>query len=62
MLERYSQYLTERGVFIVRIYDITGKYKAIVDMIDRNYDVVETCLYQNSQVLVLAFRPRLWRT
>jgi 2-polyprenyl-6-hydroxyphenyl methylase/3-demethylubiquinone-9 3-methyltransferase len=57
MLERYSQYLTPNGVFIVRLFDVRGKHKAIVDAIEHHFDVLEGRLYFE-QVYVIVFRAR----
>jgi predicted TPR repeat methyltransferase len=58
MLTRYSRYLNEGGVFIVRMYDISGKYRSIVDIIEDNFDVVEKRLFDDTQAFVIVFRQR----
>jgi SAM-dependent methyltransferase len=57
MLSRYSEFVTNQGVFIVRLFDVRGKHQAIIDIIEKTFDVVERHLY-NAQVGVLVFRPR----
>jgi SAM-dependent methyltransferase len=56
MLDRYAKCLSEGGVFIVRICDVSGKYRAIVDIIERHFQIVEKRLFEDSRTLVIAFR------
>lgn len=66
MLDRYSNHLTDDGVFIVRMYlqdPKTGKPKnrpaAMVDIIASEFDVIENSRYpQQSGSAVIVFRPR----
>jgi SAM-dependent methyltransferase len=66
ILEKYSKYLKKSGVFIVRVYagdHRPGKIKTRVtrkmDLIRREFDVVESCQYDTSGMpAVLVFRPR----
>ena len=55
-LMRYSQWLREGGVFIVRIWDGRGKLKEFADIIKRNFDIVEEYKHQESGAVVLVFR------
>jgi hypothetical protein len=55
-LMRYSKWLREGGVFIVRIWDGRGKLKEFADIIKRNFDIVEECQHQESGAVVLVFR------
>jgi trans-aconitate methyltransferase len=57
MLARYSKYLTRGGVFMARLFDVTGKHGAIVDAIESGFDVVEKHIYE-SKVCVIVFRQR----
>src|SRR5205807_1699639 len=41
MLKRYSAYLRPGGAFIVRIFGTRGKYRDIVNTIERHFTVVE---------------------
>jgi 2-polyprenyl-3-methyl-5-hydroxy-6-metoxy-1,4-benzoquinol methylase len=62
MLERYSQYLQDGGVFIVRMntsHSLLGRTKAMVDVIEAEFDVAEKRQYGESGPTVLVFRPRL---
>jgi len=54
-LERYSHYLKEGGVFIVRLYDGTA-YAEVVDQIERNHKVCEKYYPTPSGTIVLVFR------
>jgi len=57
MLQRYSKCLTSDGVFIARIFDVSGKLHTFIDTIESQFDVVEKHLNDTSQVCILAFRP-----
>jgi SAM-dependent methyltransferase len=66
MLDRYSKYLRDDGVFIVRMIISDrrkigkSKYrlKAMVGVIETEFDVVEKCQYGESGPTVIVFRPR----
>jgi SAM-dependent methyltransferase len=57
MLARYSTYLTKDGVFIARMFDVSGKRQHILDTIESHFDVVEKHLHEQTQVCVIVFRP-----
>lgn len=56
-LERYAGYLTSSGVLIVRMYDVSGKYAAIVETIESRFHVVARDVTA-SRAMVLVFRGR----
>jgi predicted TPR repeat methyltransferase len=56
MLNRYSTYLTQRGVFIVRIANGNESYAALVETIERNFHIVEKAFFEELDALVLVFR------
>lgn len=56
MLERYSSYLTEGGVFIVKMSG-SDKYTTITNTIERAFEVVEKKLFNEPEALVCVFRP-----
>jgi SAM-dependent methyltransferase len=58
-LARYSDYLTEDGVFFVRVFDVSGKHRRILDSIESHYDIIEkhTHLDEEMQVCKIVFRP-----
>src|SRR5271155_4048604 len=66
ILEKYSKYLKKSGVFIVRLYagdsrpgKIKRRVKRKLDLIKREYDIVESCQYDTRGLpTVLVFRPR----
>jgi 2-polyprenyl-6-hydroxyphenyl methylase/3-demethylubiquinone-9 3-methyltransferase len=58
MLDRYAGSLTPRGVFIVRIAGETEKSRRELDIIERNFDVVERQLFHEPTAIVIVFRPR----
>jgi 2-polyprenyl-3-methyl-5-hydroxy-6-metoxy-1,4-benzoquinol methylase len=55
-LMRYSQWLREGGVFIVRIWDGRGKLKEFANIVKRNFDIVEEYQHQETGAVVLVFR------
>jgi SAM-dependent methyltransferase len=65
ILDRFSKYLAESGVFIVRMYlrDLeNGKSKyrpmAMMDIIEKEFDVLEKSHYVDSGATVIVFRPK----
>jgi SAM-dependent methyltransferase len=54
VLDRYSSYLKESGVFIVRMTD-RKKYASIVRLIERNYQVVDSSPTDDADI-ILVFR------
>jgi len=58
VFDRYSKYLKHNGVFIVRIWDGSGKCKTIIDNIDKNFQIVEKHLSEGSKTTVLVFRQQ----
>jgi len=60
----YSNYLKEGGVFIVRMAtssrdgQIKPRPTAMIDLIKREFDVVEDCQYSDSGATVIVFRPK----
>jgi SAM-dependent methyltransferase len=57
ILSRYSSFLTSNGVFIVRLHD-REKYKGIVALIERNYEVIERRSPAQNRAIVMVFSPR----
>jgi SAM-dependent methyltransferase len=55
-LERYSNYLKERGVFAVRLFSVHGRKKRIVEVIERNFDIVEKLRPDPPGTLIIVFR------
>ncbi len=58
VLDRYSKYLKDDGVFVVRMWDGSDKYLGIVGTIERNFHVIEKHLSEQSSAIVLVFRHR----
>jgi 2-polyprenyl-6-hydroxyphenyl methylase/3-demethylubiquinone-9 3-methyltransferase len=56
MLERYSKYLKQNGVFIVRMYSADGKYRSIVDTIESSFAVLEKHFSNEPTTAVIVFR------
>lgn len=56
LLKRYSKWLAKDGVFIVRIWNGRGKLGEFVDIIGRNFNVVEEFRGEESGAVVLVFR------
>jgi 2-polyprenyl-3-methyl-5-hydroxy-6-metoxy-1,4-benzoquinol methylase len=61
MLCRYSTYLTKQGVFIARLFDVSGKHRRILDIVESHFDVVEKHLHEldgQPPMCVIVFQPR----
>ena len=62
MLSRYSEYLRDGGVFIVRMVTSNGnkakhRLTSMVGTIETEFDVLEKCQYGESGPTVIVFRP-----
>jgi SAM-dependent methyltransferase len=64
VLDQYSAYLKEGGVFIVRMVlrgqdgSSNNRPKAMVNVMETEFDVVEKSVYGKQEVTILALRPR----
>jgi len=63
ILDRFSEYLADDGVFIVRLYVLeNGKTKsrpsAMIGIMENEFDVVEKGFYKDSGATVIVFRPK----
>lgn len=58
MLCRYSTYLTKQSVFIARIFDVSGKLRHTLDIVESHFDVVEKHIHEQTQMCIIVFRPR----
>jgi len=56
MLSRYSRYLSPDGVFIARIFVVSGKLHTLIDILETGFDVLENHL-QKSHFCMIMFRP-----
>ena len=56
MLNRYSQFLKSNGVFVARLFDISGKRHDILDKIQANFQVTESHTDRDGACLIV-FRP-----
>lgn len=56
MLDRYSKFLKQGGVFIVRLWTGNGKYRSTVDFVEANFEIVEKKVSGPSNTVVLVFR------
>jgi SAM-dependent methyltransferase len=57
MLDRYAPYLSEKGVFVVNVgQNGTHKARMILDLIERNYRIVEKYAPAESDEFVVVFR------
>jgi SAM-dependent methyltransferase len=65
ILDRYSQFLTEQGVFIVRLF-LSGpqgekryRPKAVIRIIEKDFDVIEKAEYKHlSTTTITVFKPK----
>ncbi|WP_348260833.1 class I SAM-dependent methyltransferase [Telmatobacter sp. DSM 110680] len=55
MLSRYMPYLSETGVFAVRLFDSSGKLQHIINLIEGHYMVIEKHLSDQSHVCNIIF-------
>jgi len=65
MLDRYSAYLKDDAVFIVRMYKsdsktgvVKNRVKAKMELIEREFEVLEKSEFGESKATVIVFRPR----
>ncbi len=58
LLMRYAKYLKREGVFIVRVWSTSGRYKKIVDLLETHFEMIDMKASPTSPSLVLVFRPR----
>lgn len=56
VLLRYAQWLTEDGVFVVRIWNGRGKLREFVDIIEDNFQIIDEYRHEVSGTMVLVFR------
>jgi SAM-dependent methyltransferase len=56
VLTRYSKWLKEDGVFIVRIWNGRGKLREFVNIIGKNFDISEEYRHEETGAVVLVFR------
>jgi cyclopropane fatty-acyl-phospholipid synthase-like methyltransferase len=64
-LDRYSKYLKDGGVFIVRMYTIDSKTRqsknrpiAMLSVMEKEFDVIEKSHYEGPGATVIVFRPK----
>ena len=60
LLDRYSKYLNQKGVFIVRMFNTSGKYKRIMDILLNNFEVVEKYSPDESSPAVMVLRQKCY--
>jgi|SRR6266850_1951738 len=56
ILYRYSKYLKQDGVLIVRSWILKDRHRAIIQNIENTCEIVEKELYHQSQIVVITFR------
>jgi len=60
ILERYSAYLKEDGVFVVRTWLSLNRARAIIELIESDYDVIEKRSFAfRSPLIVAVFKPKI---
>ncbi len=57
ILRRYSDFLSQDGVFVVRLHD-RHKFRWVVSLIENHYRVLQRCSSRSGRTLVLVFSPR----
>jgi SAM-dependent methyltransferase len=58
MLARYAPYLSDTGVFVVRMASGRDAYRSIVESIESAFDIVDTYASDDPKAFVVVFRPR----
>ena len=65
ILDKYAEFLKPEGVFIVRLY-LAGpagekriRPKAVIRIIDREFDVIEKAAFDKNELTITVFRPRV---
>jgi SAM-dependent methyltransferase len=58
MLDRYADYLSPGGVFIVRIAGRPDKFRRVLETIEDNFDLVDRRLHGEPEAVIVVFRPR----
>jgi SAM-dependent methyltransferase len=58
MFNIYADHLKENGVCIVRMCD-AGKYKSIINLIEKNYRVMEKHFINNTKGIIIIFKSPL---
>jgi SAM-dependent methyltransferase len=62
ILDRYSLYLNENGVFVMRCWVVNDRTRAIVKLIESDYNVTEKQWYTfRDPMLVIVFKPKIWK-
>ncbi len=56
-LSRYGTHLSAESVFVVRLFDVSGKRRQIVDIIESHFFVVEKHENKHTHVCKIVFRP-----
>jgi 2-polyprenyl-6-hydroxyphenyl methylase/3-demethylubiquinone-9 3-methyltransferase len=56
MLDRYSRYLKEGGVFIVRMARVSGRMQRIAGIVESDFQVVEKYLSDEPKAILMVFR------
>lgn len=57
LLMRYAQYLGKEGVFIVRVWKTSGRFRKIVDLLESHFEMIDRKASPTSSSLVMVFRP-----
>jgi len=57
MLSRYAKHLSPDGVFAVRLFDVSGKRRRFLRLIEDNFLVIEKQLNETTHVCNIVFRP-----
>jgi len=58
MLKRYSSFLTNSGVIVARLFDISGKHHQILEIIQEHFETVELTMSEQTRACFIVFRPR----
>ena len=60
ILNRYSSYLNEDGVFVIRTWVSLGRARAIIELIESDYDVIQKRSFAfQSPLIIIVFKPKI---
>jgi 2-polyprenyl-3-methyl-5-hydroxy-6-metoxy-1,4-benzoquinol methylase len=57
LIAHYAAFLKDDGVFVVRMWN-RSKHADVVDLLTREFEVLESALNRDSEAIVVVFRPR----
>lgn len=56
MLERYSNFLKDGAVFVVRMWGGSGRYRSVLEGIENSFEIVEKVVSGQPEAMVIVFK------